>query len=330
MTYSAIELSEDSGLPVRLYEIRRGQIVYRYTSADRDIDWGGETWVSKPGGMIDGGINASGPSEQDELTITCSQDVEVVQWFRGTPPSDRVSLTVRRVHTTDVDLEATVVWVGLVTAMRQPSDGKANLFCQSVLYSLQQQGLRLSWSRACPHFLYDDNCRVSKATFAVAAVVDSVSGVTVSASELSAKANGWFDGGFIEWDLDLLGTVERRPIESHVGTNLTLLTLTDGLMVGTDIRVYPGCARNVTTCKDKFNNLPNYGGVPHLPGVNPFDIGVLNGVTSTANTRQGGFGITQATDGSGRAGGTATDGGGVPQDGSTTDSPYSGGEGAGV
>ena len=45
----------------------------------------------------------------------------------------------------------------------------------------------------------------------------------------------------------------------------------DGLRVGQDVVAYPGCARTIAICQSKFNNAPNFGGVPGLPGKSPFD-----------------------------------------------------------
>lgn len=55
-------------------------------------------------------------------------------------------------------------------------------------------------------------------------------------------------------------------------TSITLLGTTDGLTVGTRVRLYPGCDRTTGAngCT-KFNNLPNFGGIPQLAGRSPFD-----------------------------------------------------------
>jgi hypothetical protein len=65
--------------------------------------------------------------------------------------------------------------------------------------------------------------------------------------------------------------LERRGIESHSGATFTVLGSTAGLDVGDYITAYPGCGRTRAECKNKFNNLPNYGGFAHLPGKSPFE-----------------------------------------------------------
>ncbi|WP_192943092.1 phage BR0599 family protein [Pseudomonas aeruginosa] len=34
---------------------------------------------------------------------------------------------------------------------------------------------------------------------------------------------------------------------------------------------FPGCDQLIQTCNDKFDNTPNCGAVPFLPGKSPFD-----------------------------------------------------------
>ena len=321
MTYETYELSADQGAPVRLYEFRRGQIYYRYTSAGRDITWDAKTWETVEGGIADGGISASGVSEQDRLTVNAPWSLPVVELFRGTPPSDPVSLKVRRLHLDDPDQEAVIVWVGLITERATQKEGLAQLKCESMLYLLQKGGLRLLYGRGCTHFLYDDGCRVNKASFAVAATVTALTGTTVSATAISAYADGHFSGGFIEWDLDMLGTKERRPVEDHAGGVLTLLGLTDGMTVAMDIVVYPGCALDIGTCETKFNNLLNFGGFPHMPNKDPLRDGVLQSLPDKTEKKKKIKKVRTNPQGTGTLGGTSgleNDGTSVPYDGGYT------------
>ncbi|AAP96358.1 hypothetical protein HD_1576 [[Haemophilus] ducreyi 35000HP] len=46
---------------------------------------------------------------------------------------------------------------------------------------------------------------------------------------------------------------------------------TQKLSVGTQIKVYPGCDGRASTCLKKFNNMLNYGGIPHMPNKSPYD-----------------------------------------------------------
>lgn len=43
---------------------------------------------------------------------------------------------------------------------------EATIICRTLLHSFLRTGLRLSWTRGCPHMLYDSECRVNPADFA--------------------------------------------------------------------------------------------------------------------------------------------------------------------
>ncbi|MCY1382815.1 hypothetical protein D9M69_708760 [compost metagenome] len=93
-------------------------------------------------------------------------------------------------------------------------------------------------------------------------------GTSISNGAFDAFADGYFTGGLVEWAVGG-GEYDRRAIERHVGSILIVLGGTSGLVGGQAVRVYPGCAQTTTACK-AFNNLPQYGGIPHLAGESPF------------------------------------------------------------
>jgi hypothetical protein len=102
--------------------------------------------------------------------------------------------------------------------------------------------------------------------------VSALTGNTITLDGAALAASPYYNGGFIEWDADGLGTLERRGIESTTGSNqYQLFGRADGLAVGQAVTIYPGCDGAAETCDTKFNNLVNYGGVDFMPGKSPFD-----------------------------------------------------------
>lgn len=100
--------------------------------------------------------------------------------------------------------------------------------------------------------------------------VSALSGTVIQSPAIGHYPPGWFSNGFFEW-VGPTGLLDRRPIESHSGgTSYSVLGTTDGIKVGDWIVSYPGCNRATSDCTDKFNNLSNYGGIPHMPGKSPF------------------------------------------------------------
>ena len=261
MTYNVNEDSNDDGKPVALYALRMGNTRWLYTSADRDIAYGTDTFSAV--GISDGGVSQG---DRDEINLTCPASVPLVQLFRGTPPAVAVSLTVRRLHYGDTD--GPIIWMGRVTDVKRNSDGTAMVRCDT--QGVRAAGLRLTWGRACTHMLYDGGCTLNPLDFETEAEIATLGGVSFTATAAAGKADGYFSGGFLMWDLGD-GTLDRRGIENHVGSTIAVLGTTDGLSVGLAVKLYPGCDLLGATCDDKFNNLVNHGGFEHMSGKSPFD-----------------------------------------------------------
>lgn len=266
MSFDQIERSNYGGKPIVLYEFTLGPTVWRYTSGQEDISFKGSSY--KALGLKHEGYTLSGNPSSDDLTINISASAEVTTLFNGTPPSDPIQIAIRTLHFGDD--EAPVVWSGHVKSARRVSMVEFAFVCNSLLSTLNRNGLRLSWQRGCPHALYDRLCRVDPADYATLVQVTAMTGSSLTAGGLSSLGNNYLAGGYLSFN-GPYGTTERRAIESHGGNTISLLGATDGIAVGTWITVYPGCDRTTPTCLNKFDNLDNYGGFPHLPTKSPFD-----------------------------------------------------------
>jgi len=278
MPITQFDQSSYEGAPIRLYEFSRGVQVWRYTNADADIVRGTIAGLDKVWTAIscfDSGIVAASENpDSDDLTVTVPWSLELVQLYAGTPPASSVYLRIYDTDDGDANEDTDLAWIGTISAVRKADEGVAEIVCNTLTRGFDRPGLRLGWQRTCPYALYDDDtCKVSKSSFAVSGTASDLTGTTVTVSGLSAKPDGWFNGGFIEWVV-YAGTpnvYERRPGHTHVGDVLTLLSTTDGIADGTTITAYPGCDRLTQTCNDKFSNLANCGAIPWMPGISPFD-----------------------------------------------------------
>lgn len=267
MSFESQETSLADGRPLRLYRFTRGAIAWCYASGDRPVTQSTQVYQNVTGGIIDDGIRQTGQASPDQLTITAPASLEVAQLYRAAPPSEEVALTIFSRHIGADDFM--VSWSGSISAVRWPALDRAEIVCAPLSSRMSMTGLRLTWDRACPHALYSASCGVSDALWRIPATVDVMDGQTVNCPEASGYPDGYFTGGLIDWQT-AYGAIERRAIQSHVGTALALLGGTAGLVALQSARLYPGCGQTTTRCK-QFNNLPNFGGIPHLPGKSPFD-----------------------------------------------------------
>lgn len=273
MTYDARERSTQDGRPIALYLLKWGNTIWRYTNAakvqERQEMVNGvmATVTYLPVAISDSGMK-QGTSQQNDFTVTIPSDLPIVGLFRGTPPSLSIWMTVRRRHVGDD--EAPIYWKGLVFNVKRQGDAKADIIGKPMSATLRRTGLRLCWTRECPHFLYDEGCKVDPEDYRTAAVVETATGVTITLTGAPDKDDQYFRGGYVEWEANADGTVERRMIEDHQGDTLKVFGLAE-VDAGTPVGLFPGCNRTPGDCVDKFDNGPNYGGVDFMPGVSPFD-----------------------------------------------------------
>lgn len=265
MSFNEIESSNDLGRPIFLYAFNLGAATWRYTSGDQDVVLSGYTW--KAVAINDDGVKITGESSTDGIQITAPSSIAPVQMFYGTPPSNAIMVNIFHYHEGDTD--AVLGYTGEVLQVSLPSPGKAVISCDTISASMERDGLRLTWQRTCGHALFGLGCNLDKEAFRLDVVVFDVQNNVVYFQGMDSTPDGKFDGGFISWEHPTRGT-EFRAVETQVGNAMTMFGLADGLYYGLKVKAYPGCRRTTDACNG-FNNLPNYGGVPDMPGKSPFD-----------------------------------------------------------
>lgn len=272
MSYSLYEIANFLGRPVCLYEFAWFGKVWRYTSADRDLEYpngSGTIWTAIP--ISDSGFTQG--AQQEPFVVTLPRTLEFVQLFTGTPPSTAIALTARRFHKDDADNQAAVYWVGTVGSIRSTDAVKAEVSGLSISQTTKRTGLRLGWEVNCPHALFDPGCRLNKDDWGFATTLTGIAGSSITVGGLLAGLAGAnYAGGFIEWDATGLGSIDRRPIDTFVGgTTFALLGRADRMTVGQDVTIFPGCDFSDVMCDEVYDNLPNHGGFEFMPKKSPFD-----------------------------------------------------------
>lgn len=278
MAFNPYEDSDFQGRPISLYEFSRTSeggaetVYFRYNSSENDIHHptlGSFTAIP----ISDDGVRESGETTSSDFQVTLPVESPVVEMLRasGAVPSDVIYLTVWRIHFDDPDLEPRVYWKGTVTGSTQADEIGVRITAATLVSSFRRGGLRLAWGPQCPYSVYDPHtCKVDKELFKTTAVLGSVDGIAVDSATFATKPVGWFSGGYIEYLLSS-GIIERRLVVNHNGSSLTLNDSPIGLTAGMTVQAYAGDDKAITTCRDKFNNLPNYGGFVHIPSRSPYD-----------------------------------------------------------
>lgn len=249
---------------VELYDFSRGARHWAYCDRGRDVTLGGLTYQYSP--IKRGSISESADVSHNTLDITASQDLPFLDQFRGSMPMEPIGLTVRKQNAGNGSVA--VIWIGEVGGVEFGTSA-ATIHGLPPLASLQALGLKRSWQKSCPHVVYGaglGQCNASRAAMQTSATLTTVTGNVVHAAAFAGQDDGWWSGGYIEWQVG--EATERRFISAHVGDMVILLTPAL-VAVGTVVTALPGCDHSLATCDVKFKNSDNYGGQPFIPEKNP-------------------------------------------------------------
>ncbi|KFB10644.1 DUF2163 domain-containing protein [Nitratireductor basaltis] len=125
--------------------------------------------------------------------------------------------------------------------------------------------------RSCDAELGDARCRFALgASHKASGTLVEMKGDTAIVSSLGSHADGWFTGGIVTWTSGAAaGRRERVELHRRNGSRseLKLWRETAAPVAGGDtFTVVAGCDKSFSTCRDKFSNVKNFQGFPHLPG----------------------------------------------------------------
>lgn len=263
MTYKTVEQSQAGGEPKELFRFQQGATVWTYTSGDASVAYNSETYT--PTAIHRAGMVVSDEGSSAQIDVEVRRDLAVVaQFISGAVPAP-VWLTIYRKHASDS--EVVTLWVGQVREAAY-EEGSCILSCVPLKEALYRIIPRWSTQLTCNNALYDSNCTVVANSFKSTGTVSTITGNVITASLSPSQSAPYFKTGVLEF-----GNYKVMVID-HSGSNITLMTVPPGLIVGSSISVYAGCDRQAATCKNKFSNAVNFRGFPAIPIKNPFD-GVL-------------------------------------------------------
>lgn len=263
--FNTVESSTQDANGVDLYQFRCGLNSWEFCSGEEPQIWRGKTY--QPIAISNNGVRQSGDASNNETTIILPISVVVAQMLVEDIPSKPLSVIVRRKHFGSADAPIFII-ADLYSFTRAEAEMLEMNFLM-ISASFKRSGARMSWSRQCQHALYDRNCRVKRDDYDAPITVQYVGDGRIGSNDLNAYPKGYFDNGYIEWT-NSYGITQRRAIEKNSKTEMTIMGRIDMIEVGMVLTAYPGCARTTKVCQQKFDNLPNYGGINFMPGKSPF------------------------------------------------------------
>jgi len=249
---------------------RRDGAGLRITDHDKEILFDGETYTPVTG------VDTSARQKIADLSANNQELVGVISDDRITD----ADLRAKRYHGATLE-EMLVDWTN-------PASGairRSRYFLTEISYDGDQwkaqvgglgvilaQSVGGQYTRHCRWSLGDSMCRVNLAALSVTGSVGTVRVPrrTFESTELASAADGAYSLGVLDWTGGA-NEGQRSMVKLSVhGTGLVELYEQTVYPVeqGDTFSVAPGCDRTHTTCKERFNNLLNFGGFPTIPGTN--------------------------------------------------------------
>jgi uncharacterized phage protein (TIGR02218 family) len=269
-------ISGDALTMATLWRItRRDAQVFRFTDHNRDITYGGETYVAALGyrraAISSGADLAVDETELDGLIDAASikeSDLRAGLW-------DGADVRIFQVNWADLTHGDIKILRGRLGEAITSDDGSFRTELRGMAQPLQTP-IGSLYQPECRNDLGDARCGINLAfgggwtqEATIATVTDSVT--LVMSSGMSGFADGWFDGGVAIWQTGPNAGVAREVIAWTQGT-LTLSLLGPPPVqpvAGATLRIQPGCDKRWGTCRNKFNlNQLKFWGEPLVPGAN--------------------------------------------------------------
>lgn len=247
--------------------VRTDSQAFYFTSHDSPLTIDGVTYEPS------GSFNATAVQRTDALTPTNFET-------RGALTSDKI---------TEADLRAGLFREAEVTEFvvdwRYPWAGKWSILqyiIESTEFSREQwiasiAGRKIKlrpkkgdlYNKGCRWDFGDENCTKNKSALSVSGTVSTVmSGQLRFLSDVTSQDNDYFADGILTWtsgDNDGVSYEVKKYVKLTGEFDLYLPTL-NTIQTGDTFSVVPGCDLQEVTCRERFNNISNFGGFPFIPG----------------------------------------------------------------
>ena len=244
--------------------IRTDGVIKTYTDCDKDIVFGGNTYLSIVG------FTPSSIESKDDFSVDNLDVQGVLQTGYITAPDlmagvyDYAEVKIFLVNYQDISQGRMWLKRGKLGEVRLQKDTfVAEL--RGISEALQQHQGQLC-SPSCRAILGDSRCNVNLTSFSFNATINVVTSGSIFTANALTQAAGYFTGGEIQW-LTGANAGLKREIKEFSNKQIVLaLPMPYALQVGDTFKAVAGCDKIFSTCKTKFNNVNNFRGEPHVPG----------------------------------------------------------------
>lgn len=254
---------------------RTDSVVMGFTDHDKDLEIDGVDYSASSGFTPTAVANTSNLSV-DNLDVDGMLDADVISEedvMAGI--YDFAEIEVFQVNYSDLTqgiLQLRRGWLGEVTLKNHQFVAEIRGLTQRL-----SQNIGELYSPSCRARLGDSRCKVNMATHTHTGTITSVESNSVLYDTARTEDNGIFTFGKITFTSGGNNGLSMEVKEYTVGKLVLALPMPYTAMAGDSYSIEEGCDKTLATCKNTFNNVVNFRGEPHVPG--------LDRIFETAGTR---------------------------------------------
>ncbi len=269
-TESAEYLSKDekeTRLPVELYHIwNNSGTHWRYTSGDSNIEYESETYLPRP--IQRGSLEYNEEISSTKVSLQINYISEPVIQYLANNPVEIMWVQILKLFRDSSPFSASSLFMGTIKNVSFKGVA-ANVECTGFEQFLTKGIPRFRYQPSCNYFLYDDFCTIDKTNFQLDTDVTTIdsTGLIITNSDFALEDDNFYSLGYLEFGN------HKRMIIYHTGNTIKIRYPISELVATDSITVFAGCNKTPETCRDKFDNILNFGGHPYVPIDNP-----MNGV----------------------------------------------------
>jgi len=241
-----------------------------FTDHDRHLAFDGWTFRAESGVTAGALMRTTGLAVDNVEAVGAISDSAITEPDIRAGRYDSASITCWLVDWTDVSRRMILFRGSLGEVTRGGGAFRADL--RGLAEELNQPRGRV-YQRACGAVLGDGACGVDLDTPAMSAAVavEQVDGARrFTFSTLGGFDAGWFARGRFTVQTGkaagLVGQVKTDRVDGDRRVLELWQELRADITPGDAVRIEAGCDKRLSTCRDKFGNVANHRGFPHIPG----------------------------------------------------------------
>ena len=238
-------------------------VVLAFTNHDRDLTVGGTTY-SAAVGFSPTAVETSSDMSVDNLDIEgVIDDASITLEDLESGKFDGATVEISIVDWSSPESTVGILRRGVVGQTVYTGIGYTAEI-RGLLDSLQRNASEVT-QKSCRASLGDSKCKMSVSP--TVGLVHSVNSDDSLVTDLTA-VDEYYDYGTLTWSAGKnAGTsYEVKNYVNAYGKVLLFLPTYWPVESGDTFTIKPGCDGNLSTCKNRFNNVVNFRGEPHLPG----------------------------------------------------------------